>query len=310
MTGGCWGDLTEKISTLRGIEYLTGLQRLYCQLNDLQELDLTNNKELRIVQCGSNSRLKSLDLSGLTKLTELKCSRCQLEFLGLAGDTALNNISIGSNSLKSLNLSTNINLDYADASNMSQLETLILGNNTKLREFYINSSALSYLDIRNCTMLSALLQHTEATDQGSTWRWKDDSGTYPGYFCCDKDVIIRVTDQDYFGTDSPPPEAGPDDDKPRDEWTVQRLPADLKEIEEKAFMGTASYIVIIPQGCRKIGSYSFAYCPNLREVRIEGNPEIGNTAFIGNRDDLVILSDSAEVREWAEQHGLLCGIPD
>lgn len=60
------------------------------------------------------------------------------------------------------------------------------------------------------------------------------------------------------------------------------LPAQLKEIEAQAFEGSSCQVVIIPDGCTKIGSRAFANCKNLLYVEIpESVTEIAEDVFDG-----------------------------
>ena len=61
-----------------------------------------------------------------------------------------------------------------------------------------------------------------------------------------------------------------------------RLPANLAEIEAEAFAGTDCEEVIIPEGCRRIGSRAFAGCSKLVCVRIPKSvTSIAEDAFEG-----------------------------
>jgi len=61
-----------------------------------------------------------------------------------------------------------------------------------------------------------------------------------------------------------------------------RLPADLKTIEDEAFMNLACEAVIIPEGCTAIGARAFANCEALTYVRIPASvKDIAANAFEG-----------------------------
>ena len=56
-------DLYNKdAATLKGVEYFTELERIYCPGNQLSSLDISKNKKLSILVCSSNN-LKELDIS-------------------------------------------------------------------------------------------------------------------------------------------------------------------------------------------------------------------------------------------------------
>ncbi len=66
------------------------------------------------------------------------------------------------------------------------------------------------------------------------------------------------------------------------------LPAGLESIEGEAFIGLACSAVIIPDGCREIGSMAFANCRNLIYVRIPLSVSyIASDAFTGCAEGLI-----------------------
>ena len=73
------------IISLKGIEYFTNLNGLYCSENQLTNLDVSKNSALTSLYCYRN-QLTSLDVNKNTALTELYCYNNQLSVI------ALNNI--------------------------------------------------------------------------------------------------------------------------------------------------------------------------------------------------------------------------
>lgn len=68
-------DVDDKgISSLKGIEHFAELTKLSCSQNQLTELDVSKNTELRFLFCDRNE-LTSLDLSGNTELTTVFCGQ-------------------------------------------------------------------------------------------------------------------------------------------------------------------------------------------------------------------------------------------
>ena len=76
------GDMD--ITTLEGISYFPNLEKLYCQLNDLTELDVSQNPALKTLSCWANFHLTSLDVSKNTELEELSCGQNQLSSLDVS----------------------------------------------------------------------------------------------------------------------------------------------------------------------------------------------------------------------------------
>jgi len=59
------------------------------------------------------------------------------------------------------------------------------------------------------------------------------------------------------------------------------LPAALTTVEEEAFEGIAASVVDVPEGCASIGDHAFRNCPNLTQIRIPANCELGEDVFEG-----------------------------
>ena len=119
------------VHDLRGIEYLTGLQILYCYNNDLTSLDVSKNTALTYLNC-SNNQLTSLDLSGCTALTGLWCSdNTKLTSLDLSGCTALQTLDCSDNALLDLDVRSLSALQELDCSR-NQLASLDLFRNANL----------------------------------------------------------------------------------------------------------------------------------------------------------------------------------
>ena len=165
----------KEIKSLGGIEYFTELKNLYCQENQLTELDLTNNTKLEVLECQANL-LTSLDVTKCKELMQLFCHDCRLETLAVSGCTKLFWLLCDGNQLTALDL-TNIpqlytfgcsrnKLTELDLTNCklldsigcqeNQLTTLDLSNCPKLRALYCNSNKLTAIDLINCPGITAL----------------------------------------------------------------------------------------------------------------------------------------------------------
>ena len=60
------------ITSMKGLEYFTELTELYCQINNLTELGVSNCTKLITLSCSDNG-LTALDVSKSTELTLLSC---------------------------------------------------------------------------------------------------------------------------------------------------------------------------------------------------------------------------------------------
>ena len=98
------------ISDLTGIEAFIALTSLYCHVNQLTNLDVTNSTNLSLLYCQQND-LTSLDVSNNPVLTNLQCGDNQLTTLDVSNSTNLTTLYCQSNQLTSLTLGTGIDLN-------------------------------------------------------------------------------------------------------------------------------------------------------------------------------------------------------
>ena len=111
------------ITNLKGIEYFTALEYLYCYDNELTELDLRRNTKLKELNCSTN-RLTVLDLSQNPKLKKVICSDNALTALNLSSNSKLTDLNASGN-IREITLTGNTfdlsSLPGFDASRMSGL---------------------------------------------------------------------------------------------------------------------------------------------------------------------------------------------
>lgn len=144
------------ISSIKGIEFFTDIQGLWCADNNISEWDLSNNKDLRGIWCSGNDftsldftdnpnlewvycfdcKLKSINVSNNHDLAYLEINTNPLEGLDVTNNENLEHLMCGSCGLKSLDLSGNPNLCHLDAFN-NDLRSLDFSNNTKLKRLDI-----------------------------------------------------------------------------------------------------------------------------------------------------------------------------
>ena len=111
------------ITNLKGIEYFTALEYLYCSKNELTALDLRQNTELKELNCSTNL-LTALDLSQNPNLTRVICSENALTALNLSSNSKLTDLNASGN-IREITLTGNTfdlsSLTGFDASRMSGL---------------------------------------------------------------------------------------------------------------------------------------------------------------------------------------------
>ena len=142
------------IQSLKGLEYFTELEYLFCQGNQLKSLDLSKNTKLTYLNCGSN-QLTSLDLSGCTAMTELWCFENQLTSLDVSGCTALTFMNCYANQLISLDVSCCTALESMNCSS-NKMTTLNISGCTELQLLNCSENQLTSLDASNNPVLESL----------------------------------------------------------------------------------------------------------------------------------------------------------
>ena len=93
-------------TSLQGLKYFSKLTDLFCSDNNLTELDVSENPELKRLICYNNS-LTSLNLNKNTKLESLNCNRNKLTVLDLRENKSLWWLRCNNNCLTSLDLRNN-----------------------------------------------------------------------------------------------------------------------------------------------------------------------------------------------------------
>ena len=163
------------ISSLKGIEHFTALEKLDCSYNQLTSLDVSQNAALTLLDCSinqltsldvsqnaaltaldcGNNRLTSLDVSQNAALTLLNCSINQLTSLDVSQNTALTALDCYYNQLTSLDVSQNTALDRLRCG-FNQLAALDVSQNTALTWLCCNANQLTSLDVSQNTALTEL----------------------------------------------------------------------------------------------------------------------------------------------------------
>ncbi len=93
-------------TSLQGLKYFSKLTDLFCGDNNLTELDVSENPELKRLICYNNS-LTSLNLNKNTKLESLNCNKNKLTVLDLRENKSLWWLRCNNNCLTSLDLRNN-----------------------------------------------------------------------------------------------------------------------------------------------------------------------------------------------------------
>lgn len=135
----------DKITSLKGIEYFTELQRLDMNNTQVMELDLSACKKLMVLRLEQNPQLTQLNITGCTALTTLMATNSALSELDVSANTALEILNVSNNRLTELNVDANIALTTLDVS-YNQLTKLNVSSNTALNELNAGDNQLTELD--------------------------------------------------------------------------------------------------------------------------------------------------------------------
>lgn len=134
------------------VESVTDLQLNDSSLSSLEGIDVFKNLMILNVE---NNNLTSLDLSAFSNLKQLNCVNNQLTSLDLSSCTGLTNLRCAKNQLKEISLNHLKNLVELDIIE-NQLTSLNVSSLSNLRSLYCFKNHLQMLDLRGCTVLSAM----------------------------------------------------------------------------------------------------------------------------------------------------------
>ncbi len=147
-----------RVFDFKGLEFFTNLQELYCSGINIQTIDISALKNLRVFDASSCQFLTSLTTGEMEKMEDFNISRCSK----LTGYD-LNQLP---SSLKSLKV---ISLKYEDIplSKFTQLETLMADMNklstldlhgyTTLKEVSLSGNTLTSVNLSGCENLKGLI---------------------------------------------------------------------------------------------------------------------------------------------------------
>jgi hypothetical protein len=129
------------IASLKGIRNFTALEYLYCNDNNLDELNVSNNTRLSYLNC-NNNRLTEIYISNNTNtaLTQLHCSDNKLTELYVMNFPNLGTLDCADNSLAELFVSNCTKLTSLDCRNNSIVRLNIRVNNS-LKELHCEGNS-------------------------------------------------------------------------------------------------------------------------------------------------------------------------
>lgn len=133
------------IVSLRGIEYFTSIETLNIRYNKIREIDLSENKNLSVLECAGNF-LTQLSLRSNRELRLLGCDQNQLSVLDISQNEKITNINCNENELKTLDISHNPNLLELSCA-LNKLTELNVSNLTSIYYLWCSQNSISNLDL-------------------------------------------------------------------------------------------------------------------------------------------------------------------
>ena len=135
----------ESINSLKGIEFFTALESLYCSNQKLTSLDVSKNTALKTLRCFGN-QLTSLDVSKNIALEELSCHHNKLTSLNISGNTALRALWCNDNQLSTLDVTNNTSLVIFHCYG-NQLTGLDMSHNERIHYFNCANNCIKDLSM-------------------------------------------------------------------------------------------------------------------------------------------------------------------
>lgn len=157
----CYGNIISELVLNDGIKYIDcsrnnmkeldlgtyqNLETLHCSYN--KGLNLKNiNKAINLntLSCSRNE-VESIDLSQNKNLVNLYLDNNNIQEINLSQNEKLMELSLSTNKLTDINLSNNVNLKTLDLEN-NKLTSIDLSKNTKIRNLFLSSNKIKKLDL-------------------------------------------------------------------------------------------------------------------------------------------------------------------
>ena len=144
------------ISDITGLEAFVNITGLNLSNQNIENIDLTANSALALVNLNENNNLISIDVSALSNLENLQLQNSDLTSIDLSNNTALDTLVLGSPNLVNPDLSNNNFISYLQIENsgITSIDVTAMNGLTQLR---LQNNNLSELNLSQNTNISFLL---------------------------------------------------------------------------------------------------------------------------------------------------------
>lgn len=202
------------ISSLKGLEILTGLKHIKLDDNNIESFDSSLVRNLETLSLSGNP-LATLDTSDLNNLKELYVNNTyKLKNINIAGNTLLEELHLENNQLSSLDVSNNtelrvINVANTDPEGINSLTVVDISNNLNLRVILTDVNDIN--DISTFLGRDNLIVSLTGNDSIPCTQLEEFFNSYylPDY-CYFNESIISLAE--YRKIITPPPVANAGDD--------------------------------------------------------------------------------------------------
>lgn len=160
-----------KIRNFDEIVYFSSLEILYCQNNELKDIDISKNTGLKDLNCMGNS-LTALDVSKNSSLESLSCKLNELTSLDVSGCSRLKSLSCENNKLTRLVISGCGSLEELNCSSNS-ISTIDVSECTELKELDCSYNEIKTLDLSNNKYLESVTCHENPLDAIILYEYAD-----------------------------------------------------------------------------------------------------------------------------------------
>ena len=147
----------ENIRSLKGIKLFTELSVLDCSDNSIEKLDVSGMTKLKNLRCDNNKTITSLNTSGCSALQVLSAYNNSISSsnLNISGCSALQDLELSINQLTTLDVSGLSSLKNLNAYT-NNLSSLNLSGCSSLEELAVYGNSLSSLNLSSCPKLTIL----------------------------------------------------------------------------------------------------------------------------------------------------------
>jgi hypothetical protein len=173
-----------KMSSLKGIEFFTSLEKIETSHGRFKELDLSQNTKLKVVSSHNGvlekidlsgckdiervilyqNRLVSLDLSDKKELVEVDCKNNALTSVNVTGATSLETLELFKNKLTEIDVSSNRSLKILDFGH-NDIVDIDIRNNSNLTELWTDNNPIGSVDISRNSHITDVYQNGKLIDQ-------------------------------------------------------------------------------------------------------------------------------------------------